>query len=90
MKEILIIFTYTFLVGILSIALYKAIPSVKQYLKRVITRIPRKKNTRTPVDCVVLEKRIASLEKRLEKRQENYRQAMRQEIKNVLIELKKQ
>jgi hypothetical protein len=62
---------------------------MKTKWKAFITRIPRKKNTRTPVDCVVLEKRIASLEKRLEKRQENYRQAMRQEIKNVLLELKK-
>jgi hypothetical protein len=36
----------------------------------------------------VLTQRIEDIEKRLDKRQINYRQAMRQEIKNVLIELK--
>ena len=73
---------------ILNASVTTSIPYMKTKWKAFITRISRKKNTRTHVDCVVLEKRIASLEKRLEKRQENYRQAMRQEIKNVLLELK--
>jgi hypothetical protein len=85
MKEILIILTYTFLVGILSIALYKAIPSVKQYLKRVITR----KKRVLSIDCSSLEQRISELEKKMAKRHLNDRHAIREEIKNVLMELKK-
>ena len=85
MKELLIIFTYTFLIAFIAINLNKAMPSVIQWFKRVIPRKKRKIN----VDCNLLEQRVGELEKKMAKRRNNDRQAIREEIKNVLIELKK-
>ena len=81
----LIIFLYTFIVGGLSILLYQAMPSVIKYLKRVITRKKRKSN----VDCSLLEQRVRELEIKMAKRHLNDRAAIRNEIRNVLLELKK-
>lgn len=55
-------------------------------IKRVLTRKP--KQTIDATTLVTLIQRIESIEKRLDKRQENYRKAMREEIKNILLELK--
>jgi len=81
----LIIFLYTLIVGGLSILLYQATPSIISYFKRVLTR----KKRVLPVDCVALEHRVKSLETKMAKRHLNDRAAIREEIKNVLIELKK-
>ena len=85
MKELLIIFTYTFLIAFIAINLNKAMPSVIAWFKRVIPRKKRKIN----VDCNLLEQRVSELEKKMAKRRNNDRQAIREEIKNILIELKK-
>jgi len=85
MKELLIIFTYTFLIAFIAINLNKAMPSVIAWFKRVIPRKKRKIN----VDCNLLEQRVGELEKKMAKRRNNDRQAIREEIKNILIELKK-
>ena len=66
-----------------------AMPYMKAQWKAFITRIKRKLNTPKPVNCVALEQRVKELERKLTKRESNYRQAIRQEITNVLIELKK-
>ena len=59
-------------------------PRLLALIKRYFTRIKRQ----PPVDCTLLASRVAILEKKLTKRESNYRQAIRQEITNVLIELK--
>ena len=60
-------------------------PRLLALIKRYFTRTKRKPS----VDCVALEQRIKELEKKITKRESNYRQAIRQEITNILIELKK-
>ena len=85
MQNMLIIILYTFIVGGLSILAYQAMPSVIRYFKRVLTRKKRVLN----VDCVALEQRVKSLETKLAKRANNDRAAIREEIKNVLLDLKK-
>jgi hypothetical protein len=62
MKEILIIFTYTFIIAFIAINLSKAMPYMKQRWNAFITRISRKSNARKQVDCVLLERRIQALE----------------------------
>jgi hypothetical protein len=64
-------------------------PYMKAQWKAFITRIKRKLNAPKPVNCVALEQRVKELEKKITKRESNYRQAIRQEITNILIELKK-
>jgi hypothetical protein len=59
-------------------------PQLVALIERYFTRIKRK----PPVDCVALLSRVDKLEKRINKRESNYRQAIRQEITNILIELK--
>ena len=66
-----------------------AMPYMKAQWKTFITRIKRKLNTPKPVNCVALEQRVKELERKLTKRESNYRQAIRQEITSILIELKK-
>ena len=65
-----------------------AMPYMKAQWKAFITRIKRKLNTSKPVNCVALEQRVKELERKLTKRESNYRQAIRQEITSILIELK--
>jgi hypothetical protein len=81
----LIIFLYTFIVGGLSILLYQAMPFIVSYFKRVLTRKKRVSN----IDCVALEHRVKALEAKIAKRYLNDRAAIREEIKNVLLDLKK-
>lgn len=82
----LILFLYTALIGLLAIYANKSMPYVKPYLNAIITRIPRvftrKSNT-------LLEQRVSILEKKMAKRHNNDRAAIREEIKNVLLQLKK-
>ena len=73
---------------ILNVTISSSMPYVKQRWNAFITKIKRKSNASKPVDCVMLETRVNELEKKLTKRQENYRKAIREEIKNILIELK--
>ena len=63
-------------------------PYMKTNWTAFITRIKRKLNTPKPVNYVVLEQRVKELERKLTKRESNYRQAIRQEITNILTELK--
>jgi hypothetical protein len=60
-------------------------PRLLSLIKRYFTRTKRKPS----VDCVALEQRVKELEKKVNKRELNSRQAIRQEITNILIELKK-
>jgi len=62
---------------------------VKQYWSLIITRISRVFKRNPTVDYSSLEQRIGELEKKVAKRRHNDRQAIRDEIKNVLLELKK-
>ncbi len=59
-------------------------PRLLALIKRYFTRTKRKPS----VDCVALEQRVKELEKKVNKRELNSRQAIRQEITNILIELK--
>jgi tetrahydromethanopterin S-methyltransferase subunit G len=65
---------------------------MKSKINAFITRIKRKLNTPKPViDATTyfeLSSRIDELEKKVTKRESNYRQAIRQEITSILIELK--
>ena len=60
-------------------------PQLLTRIKLYFTRIKRQ----PPVDCTLLASRVAILEKKITKRESNYRQAIRQEITNILTELKK-
>ena len=73
---------------ILNASVTWAIPFMKTKWHAFISRIKRKLNAPKPVDCILLEQRVAELEKKVTKRESNYRQAIRQEITNILIELK--
>lgn len=77
-----------FLSCLLTLTFRELIPYMITWWKRFITRISRKKNTHTQVDCSMLEQRVAELEKKVAKRHNNDRAAIREEIKNVLIKLK--
>jgi len=85
---------YTLLIIVLTlfinVSITWAMPHLKTKYKAFITRIKRVLTPKSQVDCSLLETRVQMLEKKLEKRQENYRKAIREEIKNVLIELKNQ
>ena len=73
---------------ILNASVTWAMPFMKTKWHAFISRIKRKLNAPKPVDCILLEQRVAELEKKVTKRESNYRQAIRQEITNILIELK--
>jgi hypothetical protein len=62
---------------------------MKSKINAFISATKRKLNTPKPVNCVALEQRVKELEKKVNKRESNYRQAIRQEITSILIELKK-
>lgn len=72
------------ILGLLSIIFYQNAHHVTKWFKQVFTRKKRVSN----VDCKLLEQRVAELEKKVAKRANNDRAAIRNEIKNVLIELK--
>ena len=74
---------------ILTATIMNTMPLLIEYVKHNINAL-RTRFTPKPkqVDCKVLEQRIEELEKKLAKRQENQRTAIRQEIKTILLELK--
>jgi hypothetical protein len=73
---------------IINASLSLAMPFMKIKWNALHQRIEPKKDTRTRIDCSVLESRIAILERKVYKRSMNQRNAIRQEIKNILTELK--
>jgi len=93
MKEMLIIFTYTFIIAFIAINLNKAMPYVKQRWNAFITRKKRKSNTpKQAVDATTyfeLLSRIETIEKRLNRRQTNFQQRVREEVRRYLEQLKK-
>jgi len=84
MQDMLIINTII-IFGLLSIILYQNAHHVTKWFKRLF---PRKKRV-SNVDCNLLEQRVSELEKKVAKRANNDRAAIREEIKNVLVALKK-
>lgn len=90
---------YTLFVIVITLFINASISSAMPYLKTkykaLITTIRRvlKPNKSKPIPAVNnividLNKRVEELEKKLAKRQENQRTAIRQEIKTILLELK--
>jgi hypothetical protein len=73
---------------ILNASVTWAMPFMKTKWHAFITRTKRKLNAPKPVDCILLEQRVIELEKKIEKRRHNDRNAIREEIKNVLLQLK--
>ena len=61
---------------------------MKAQWKAFITRKKRVSNTPKPVNCIALEQRVKELEQKIYKRQNNQREAIRQEITNILTQLK--
>ena len=81
---------------VINVSVTLAMPYVKHYWNAFITRIKRKLNTRKSkpqqvIDAtqyLELSSRIDDIEKRLNKRQSNVRWVIKEEIKNILLELK--
>ena len=73
---------------ILNTSVSYAMPFMKSKINAFITSIKRKFNTPKPVDCILLEQRVAELESQYKQRQINFRQRVREEVKNYLNELK--
>jgi len=78
---------------VINVSVTLAMPYVKQQWSAFITRIKRKRNTpKQPIGAtqyLELSSRIDEIEKRLGKRQSNFRWIIKEEIKNILLELKK-
>jgi len=60
-------------------------PRLLALIKRYFTRIKRKPS----VNCVALEQRVKEIEKKLTKRQTNFKQSVRDEVIEYLEQLKK-
>ena len=73
---------------ILNTSVSYAMPFMKSKINAFITSIKRKFNTSKPVDCIILEQRVEKLESQYKQRQINFRQRVRDEVKNYLNELK--
>ena len=65
-----------------------AMPFMKSKINAFITRIKRKLNTPKPVDCTLLEQRVAELETQYKKRQINFKSRVREEVIEYLEQLK--
>ena len=74
---------------ILNASVSYAMPFMKSKINAFITSIKRKFNTPKPVDCMLLEQRVTELEQQYKQRQINFRQRVRDEVKNYLNELQK-
>lgn len=83
------IFPIIVITALLTTTIINVMPLLKWwvpvYIKRFRTSFKRKPKS---VDCKALEFRIQELEKKLAKRQNNLRTSIRQEIRNILLELK--
>jgi len=80
--------------AVLTLTLREAIPYVKQVWNALLKRISRASKPNKPIPainkiCIDLENRVSALEAKVNKRHNNNRQYMRDEIRNVLMELKK-
>ena len=73
---------------ILNASVSYAMPFMKSKINAFITSIKRKFNTSKPVDCTLLEQRVAELEVQYKQRQINFKQRVKDEVKNYLNELK--
>ena len=73
---------------ILNTSVSYAMPFMKSKINAFISAIKRKFNTPKPVDCMLLKQRVAELESQYKQRQINFRQRVREEVKNYLNELK--
>jgi hypothetical protein len=62
MNELLVIFAYTFLIAFIAVYFNKSMPYMTYHLNRILANIKPKKNNNRNIDCVLLEKRIQSLE----------------------------
>jgi hypothetical protein len=74
---------------ILNASVTWAMPFMKTKWQAFITLTKRKLNAPKPVDCILLEQRVADLESQYKQRQTNFRQRVKDEVKNYLNELKK-
>ena len=87
--NLMYIFPIIVITALLTATIMNVIPLLKWwipfYIKRFKTSFKPKPKQ---VDCKALEYRVQELEKKLAKRQENQRTSIRQEIKNILLELK--
>ena len=80
------IHTYYILLLIINIILATLYgPRLLALIKRYFTRIKRKPS----VNCVALEQRVKEIEKKLTKRQTNFKQSVRDEVIEYLEQLKK-
>ena len=73
---------------ILNASVTWAIPFMKTKWHAFITRTKRKLNAPKPVDCILLEQRVAELEYKLKQRQNNFKQRVREEVIEYLEQLK--
>lgn len=73
---------------ILNITLTWLTPSVKVQFKLFKTYISRKFTRKQAVDCSLLEKRVADLEKQYKQRQINFKSRVREEVIEYLEQLK--
>lgn len=98
MKELLIIFTYTFIIAFIAINLSKAMPYVKQRWNAFITRISRKSNTpKQPIPTkAMIEKMITQVIKEKVNtglftyhKKQMIKDMVREEVIKYLNELKK-
>ena len=74
--------------ALLTATIMNTMPLLTSYIKHYINVVRTRFTPKPKTDCSLLEARIDELEKKLAKRQENFRTAIRQEIKNILLELK--
>ncbi len=98
MKELLIIFTYTFIIAFIAVYLNKAMPSVIAWFKRTITRIPRKSNAskESPQTKAMIDKMITqAIKEKINSglftyhKKQMIREMVREEVIKYLNELKK-
>ncbi len=84
---------YTLLIIALTLILNVTVtwltPSIKVQYKLFITRIKRVFTRKQTVDCSLLEKRVADLEKQYKQRQINFKSRVREEVNEYLEQLKK-
>ena len=73
---------------ILNASVSFAMPLMKSKINAFITSIKHKFNTPKPVDCMLLEQRVAELEKQYKQRQINFKQRVREEVIEYLEQLK--
>jgi hypothetical protein len=74
---------------ILNASVTWAMPFMKTKWHAFIARTKRKLNAPKPVDCILLEQRVADLETQYKQRQNNFKQRVREEVIEYLEQLQK-